>query len=330
MADVLLIYTADKSTSARRLAEAISASGYQVRSEETAIPKAVGATLQESRDRTAVLLIWSRPLVASAALDDWLKAARRNPGVIEISADGILPSVGEHEGHVVSISGWRGQPFHPGWQRIRSEIERICGAAQAPSAPAPQPVAASPVAASPFAATPVAAEAPKTTERPTRAAPSGGTRKFVVASAVALALAGAAVTAVTVIGGGASDEPAAGPPAATAIAPQAVQQPTAPPASAPAAAGSVAIAAGPPSPTETADQASPPATAAPPARPQRESTAKHEPPRASVRNKAQRAAKGPLKTYSRRNSKTMRLFCERSGRSTPQCQTFLRSTRSSR
>jgi hypothetical protein len=42
---------------------------------------------------------------------------------------------------------------------------------------------------------------------------------------------------------------------------------------------------------------------------------------------AHRPAPAPIKRYSPRFSKTMRQFCARSGRSTPQCRIFLRSVR---
>jgi hypothetical protein len=43
-----------------------------------------------------------------------------------------------------------------------------------------------------------------------------------------------------------------------------------------------------------------------------------------------RASEPAVKRYSRKYSKTMRLFCQRSGRSTPQCRTFARSVRDQR
>ncbi|HEX8225431.1 MAG TPA: hypothetical protein VF605_16575, partial [Allosphingosinicella sp.] len=49
--------------------------------------------------------------------------------------------------------------------------------------------------------------------------------------------------------------------------------------------------------------------------------------RRSARERPAAASAREVKRYSRKHSKTMRLFCQRSGRSTPQCRTFARSIR---
>ena len=108
MADILLIHTPDKAAFARRLSDAVAAAGYSVDAEATADLRRVAALAGTPPEGSAVLLIWSRPLVSSALLDGWLPVARRNPAVIEVSSDGICPTAGEHEGHVVHVSGWRG------------------------------------------------------------------------------------------------------------------------------------------------------------------------------------------------------------------------------
>jgi hypothetical protein len=75
-------------------------------------------------------------------------------------------------------------------------------------------------------------------------------------------------------------------------------------------------------------------TAAPPSSAARE-VPKSAPRKANKESEARvtkgkARVRGETKRYSPRNSEVMRLFCEGSGRATPQCRTFLRETRGSR
>jgi hypothetical protein len=310
MADVLILYPPGKTAAATRLEEAVAAGGYSAALEELDDRGAFPDVAARAATATATLLIWSRPLVSSAMIEGRLPALRQLAGLIEVSADGITPPVGGDDHRVALISGWRGQPFHPGWQTIWSRIEQRCGPGQRP------------------AARPKAAPSEPRPDRP-RERPA---RRLPLAGAVAVALTAAAAGGALWIGGGrraspsAAPAPSAPPATSTALpttaaapaqpAPAPASQPTSVPPSpaTPPPPPAAAAATGAESPRPEADEPEPPAVAAAPARPSR----------------SRAAERAPVKRYSPKNSKVMRLFCEGSGRGTPQCKVFLRSVRAVR
>jgi hypothetical protein len=306
MADVAIIHAPDKKTAAARLAEAIAAAGFEVGAVEIEDPSRLAVAV-DGCTSDARILVWSRPLVSHALHSGELRRIRQLRGLIEVSADGIAPPSRGDEARIVSISGWRGQPFHPGWQRIHAEVKRLCGSRK-PVSEAPPPIV---VAASPRPL-PTAPAAPGTGARPQRRLMLGG--------GIAVLAVATAVGAMSGFGSGGRDErprrellEAPAPDAVVGAprpAPRAAPEPPKT-AVAPPPAESLAAAAASPEPPRAAP-ASRPAPAKLVARPE-------------LRPSPQA---GPPKKYSRKNSKVMRQFCERSGRSTPQCRTFLRSIRS--
>lgn len=195
MADVAIIHAPDKGTAAARLADSVAASGFAVESVEIADPAelagAVGSAPGEAR-----ILIWSRPLVSHALHSGELHRIRQTSGLIEVSADGIAPPSRGDESRVLSISGWRGQPFHPGWQKIHLELKRLCGSRKA-----------SPPLASP---PPTAAKDP-VPKRSAPAAPAGLARpkglRLMLGGGAALLLVAVAVGASNWIGGDSPEPP---------------------------------------------------------------------------------------------------------------------------
>ncbi|HEX8380386.1 MAG TPA: hypothetical protein VF619_07555 [Allosphingosinicella sp.] len=315
MADVAIIHAADKATAAARLADAVAAAGYAVGAVEVDDPAGL-ADLVESSDADARILIWSRALVSHALHSGDLSRIRQLRGLIEVSADGIAPPTRGDDSRIVSISGWRGQPFHPGWQRIHLELKGLCGGRKAtPEAPAPPPAATNAPAQRSAPATPSAGARPQAL----RLGLAGGAAVLLVAAAVGAA------------GWFGRDSPD-----------------SAPRQEFPEPRGAAAIEAGRPVPG-TAPEAAEASVTAPPvpslspapvppavSKPKPADSAAEADVRAAQRRPAARPKQRPLpqaapvKKYSRKNSKVMREFCARSGRSTPQCRTFLRSLRDAR
>jgi hypothetical protein len=289
MADLLLLFTPDKKPAADQLAEAAGAAGYPARLEEVAA--AHGSAILTRARAGPTLLLWSRALAGAAVADGWLSGLRQLPNVIEVSTDGIAPDTGE-VGRVVLLSGWRGQPYHLGWQQIVERLGRI-----APAGTRPQPEREAP--AGPGAIQP----------------PVGKTSRFTLP---ALGLAALIAVAVAATWNGSSQRAPAPvepprPRSAAAAAPAPPPAPLPAPVSAPAPPAVV------PSPQPVREESGAPVE---PVRIQQARPA--PPPRKSV---SPPPGPGPVKRYSRRYSKTMRLFCARTGRGTPQCRTFARSMR---
>ena len=311
MVDVRLLYPLEKTEAAARLADAIAAAGYRVEREGLADTRTLPDLAAEAGKASVLLLIWSRGLVSAAMAGTALASARRLPNLVEVSADGIEPA-GAEASPVILLSGWRGQPYHQGWQRILEEIKRNCG-----SKPAPEK-----------------------SPRPVSSRPSGAGREGALAAKrapIRAAVAAGALIAAT-LGAGALYERSArdrGPGGERREEVAAVVAPPRPAAADLAAASALPAPVAPAlrAPSDAAPPVAGPAPAMPRASVQtatRERTAASRPPaaqRRSARERVAAASGGEVKRYSRKHSRTMRLFCQRSGRSTPQCRTFARSMR---
>lgn len=306
MAEILLIFPPDKQAAAAQMQTALGSAGYSAVLEAVAEPDG-GAIARKAAGCAAALLIWSRPLAAAADLGGWAAGLRRLPNLIEVSTDGIAPQSGDDR-RVVLLSGWRGQPFHLGWQRVLDELESLGARRTAASRAAPVQTA------------PTAAPAAAGPAREAGAGPRG--RRLTLSAAAALALIGA-VGAAAWLGSGASD-----PTESAARAPAAGAAKAPPPSPAPVAVAEPPMRVAQPSPPvgpEASESEPLPAATTEPAPPVRTASARSS---ESVRPPPKRlpAAAAPIKRYSKKNSRTMRLFCARSGRSTPQCRIFARST----
>ncbi len=332
MADILIIYPADKQTATTRLSEAIASAGYSVTSSALSDPNGLPAALEQASTAKATLLIWSRSLVTSALQQGSLAKVRKQKNLVEVSADGITPLGEGDSSRVTQSSGWRGQPFHPGWQRILSELERLCGAPPAPVEKLKQPP--------PKQAAPVESSRTETAERAPSApapGPASPPRGFAKAAIAVVLLLGLAIGAVSWISRSTyqANSVSQPPPETAAPTPARSKSPAAVPAlpptvpqpseASPPQTASAAPALPAPEPKLKNDAA--PAPSAPKAKaPTTRSAEKSSEPDRKARETSKAKPRPPVKRYSPRNSETMRLFCEGSGRSTPQCRTFLRST----
>jgi hypothetical protein len=335
MVDVCLLYPREKLEAAVRLAEAIEAAGYSVERQALADTRAFPPLPGKESEAQVLLLVWSRGLV-TAAMAGGLAEARRRPNLIEVSVDGIEPGVAGEVSPVVLLSGWRGQPFHLGWQRIIAEIKRLSGPRQLPKKTGAAVQADSAGRGPPGPA-------------PRPAARRTGVRAAVTAGALLVATLGAAAAldwgpdARPDSGARLATAPAASLPPASARMPPVEGSPIPIRAEIGASASdsSPAAAAEPSAPVRTVARA--PASDVYPARADSSGISSGRKPAAAAaepRRKAgaqvpgakrlARASEPAVKRYSRKHSKTMRLFCQRSGRSTPQCRTFARSVRDQR
>lgn len=331
MADVRIRFSPDRAAAAERLRKAVSAAGYAVDLDHISDPEDLTASEDQHRTGSATILIWSRPLLSSALRPDLLRKLRQQRNLIEVSADGVGPMAADGDTHVILISGWRGQPFHPGWQRIASDLKRICGPRK--DAPETDTAAAQP---RPPSVPPSVAQRASSEGKGSNWWSSSGRLVLALLAAAGLFSAGFAVSSWT---RNEATVPQQQPPGKT----EAKQAERVPIAGQPAMAPDAGTGGGPSVPPRANSvlASSEPATVEPrpiqassataPASPAARNNSKAT-PREATKGSASRSARSRApassekKRYSRNNSRTMRLFCEGSGRSTPQCRTFLRST----
>jgi hypothetical protein len=309
MADVVIVHAKEKEAVAHRLRDAVAAGGYGAEPVESESPELGG----QVDGAAAVILVWSKMTMASEAAGAAAAAARRAGKLVEVSPDGRMPVSAMEDGRAILISGWRGEPSHPGWQKVAAAVERVCGRRKAAVAPVRQAaVAAAPVSSSAAATRPT----PPAAARPP--APNRSAAMIAIAAAIVLAVGGAAWLSRSGAPETAEPAPPSVPIAAVAEAPPPEPGPVEP-AAEPAASVETGIVQTEPVPvaaTEPVRAAAVTAASRPRPAP-RPAAARTVQPRA--------AAQPPQRPVRYRNTRNMRLFCERAGRRTPQCRTFLRS-----
>jgi hypothetical protein len=306
MSDVQIIFPNAKAPVAERLREAIARAGYDVAPGGGVAPDEAPTP----GDAGAILFLWDRSSIKQPGLQQAAAATRNRGRAIDVSADGITPVDLTDETRLVQLSAWRGEPTHPGWRKIVAELERLCGGhrtAAAPLRPAPPKPQTERRSAS----------APDSE----RAAPQGGRAKLVaIGAALLLTIVLVGYFALSRRSASPNDAPQApGPAVATA-------QPMATPASGTAPAGEAqasqgidlvtsgtSAAGGGANQAAAAPAGAAPAAMMPPGRPQPQS----RPARPRTTHTQLRG----VVRYTK-YAKTMRLFCQRSGRHTPQCRMF--------
>lgn len=292
MADLVICYSRDGEAVASRLAGALKAEGFSLWSEgEASAP--ITDRIEEVK---AAIVIWSD----AARSSDWTRAeanyARGQKKLVQISADDQPPPMPFDPNKALSLAGWSGEQDHPGWQKVKSQVEALVSpfrpAMVAPAVPAPR-----------------RREPPPPQRR-------GGLRVALVLIAVAAAI-------------GAFLWMRSGPPFGRTPAPIALPKtpeqprlPEAPPLLPPPTLVQTENEVGP-----APEEAPAPATPVTPAaglslKPEPVEARPSPPP--PVARPAPRPS-GPR--INRRNSENMRLFCQRAGRGTPQCRTFQRQLR---
>ncbi len=295
MSDVEIVYPQGREVVVRRLHDALAEAGYDVGSravaEDDRAPPASGTG--------AALILWDRSTMAHQGLESVASAARNRGCAIDVSADGITPLSMNDDRALIHLSGWRGDPHHPGWRKILARLEQL-GHAR------PQPKATR-VAAPPIPAVASGGSAPRRAGRAIWAAVAGILILVVVAAALLLL-------------------PNHSPPSSASASETEAAIP--PPAAAPAPPEQVASGAGAQPQPEvagpSAQNTSVPAAAVPQATRQ---VASGLPVASSPAHRKARpsSANRPAVRYTR-YSGTMRLFCARAGRGTPQCRVFKAAT----
>ena len=143
MPDIFISYKKEERTVAVQLATRLTEAGYDVWWDAALLAgerfeDEIAAVLMDSR---AVIILWSRKSVGS----DWVKAeaetARQQkkalPAVIDDLPIDSLPLLFRGL-HVTYLSGWEGEPDHPGYAELMKALRDRLGAAKGPELSAPQ------------------------------------------------------------------------------------------------------------------------------------------------------------------------------------------------
>ncbi|HEY1605118.1 MAG TPA: hypothetical protein VGF77_05930 [Allosphingosinicella sp.] len=314
MSDVEIVFPQGREAVVRRLREALAEAGYDVGGR--AVGEGDGTSA--ASDAAAILILWDRSTMAHPALQAAASAARNRDRAIDVSVDGITPLGLDDDRNLVQLSGWRGDPHHPGWRKILQRLDRLCR-------PRREAVPARPAASAPAAARAAGDEA----------AASRGPWKMWAATAIVLLLI-VVVAGVLTARRGASPGPGAPPadaarqPAPADVAPPPSSAAPAQPMAAAGAEASGAPDAASPAPQPQSAPASHGPAAVPAAlsgagRPEQAASAAPAPSKGRARSA--RAGPRPRVRYTH-YSRNMRLFCERAGRRTHECRVFNAATRS--
>ena len=136
--EVFISYARDDEQVARRLAKALQASGLKVWWDadlpaHRAYSEEIERNLAAAR---AVVVLWSK----TAAKSQWVRAEAdfaRNAGkLVQAQVDGTLPPMPFNQIQCADLKGWRGNPKHRGWAKLRDSTDAVLRGEQPAEAPA--------------------------------------------------------------------------------------------------------------------------------------------------------------------------------------------------
>ena len=155
MVDVFISYSRNDLAAVTRLAEAVEAEGYEVWWDADLPPHlsygdVITAKIGMAK---AAIVVWSQASVAS----EWVRAeadmARNQKKLVQTALDNVMPPLPFNQIQFAEIGGWRGEPDHPGWRKVKASLAELCGRdATRESAPERRPIAAEPLRPAPPAA----------------------------------------------------------------------------------------------------------------------------------------------------------------------------------
>ena len=131
MADIFVSYGRSSESQARKVAEALRATGYSVwRDDELPAHRAYSDVIEERlRSAKAVVVLWS----AEAARSQWVRAeadvAREAGTLVQISVDGTLPPMPFNQIQCADLNGWDGDLSTAGWRKVENSVALLVGSA---------------------------------------------------------------------------------------------------------------------------------------------------------------------------------------------------------
>lgn len=143
MVDVFISYSRTDQALVALLARAVEAEGYDLWWDAELPPhKSYGDVITEMIGRAkAAIVVWS----AEAVKSEWVRAeadmARNQRKLVQTALDNAVPPLPFNQIQYAELTGWRGEPDHPGWRKVRASLAELCGPGAEPRvAPMPPPL----------------------------------------------------------------------------------------------------------------------------------------------------------------------------------------------
>jgi adenylate cyclase len=131
MSEVFVSYARPDELQAKRVADALSAEGYQVwRDDELPAHRAYADVIQERlNSANAVVVLWS----AEAARSQWVRAeadAARSAGtLVQAHLDGTIPPLPFNQIQCADLAEWNGDADAPGFHKLAASVAALAGSA---------------------------------------------------------------------------------------------------------------------------------------------------------------------------------------------------------
>jgi adenylate cyclase len=131
MSDVFVSYARADEPQSKRVADALRSDGYEVwRDDELPAHRAYADVIEERlKEAKAVIVLWSH----EAAKSQWVRAeadtARSVGTLVQATLDGTIPPLPFNQIQCADLSKWDGSEDNSGWQKLKSSIRSLAGAA---------------------------------------------------------------------------------------------------------------------------------------------------------------------------------------------------------
>ncbi|MFL6760992.1 MAG: TIR domain-containing protein [Sphingomicrobium sp.] len=127
MADVFISYARDDERTARRVARALQAAGFDLWWDaDLPAHRAYSEIIERNlNDAKAVVVLWS----TTAARSQWVRAeadvARNQHKLVQAALDGSVPPLPFNQIQCASLKGWRGAASHGGWSKLQASVQSL-------------------------------------------------------------------------------------------------------------------------------------------------------------------------------------------------------------
>lgn len=139
MADVFISYAREDRPRAEQIARALSAMGLECFWDTEIPPGQTWADYIENKlsQCKAVIVLWSAHSTRSQWVREEARMGRDRGQLIPVMLDASAPPFGFGEVQAADLSGWQGEPHHPGWSALSRAAYTSVRGADAPPTPSP-------------------------------------------------------------------------------------------------------------------------------------------------------------------------------------------------